>query len=66
MGTVGVVVLNVRLEQAIEVPTAEHECPVKEFPANTTHPALGERVCTRSPNRRENDLNVLGREHLIE
>ncbi len=44
MGTVGVVVLHVGVQDAIEIPTTQVERPVKELSSNRSHPSLSEGV----------------------
>jgi len=44
MGTVGVVVLHVGVQDAIEMPTTQEERPVKELGSNRSHPSLSEGV----------------------
>jgi hypothetical protein len=44
MGTVGVVVLYVGVQDAIEMPPTQDERPVKELSSNRSHPSLSEGV----------------------
>jgi len=44
MWSVGVVVLHVCVQHAIEMPTAQDERPVKELSSNRSHPSLSEGV----------------------
>ncbi len=44
MWTVGVVVADICVQEAIEMPTAQDECPVKELSSNGPHPSLSEGV----------------------
>ena len=66
MWSVGVVVLHVGVQHAIEMPTAQDERPVKELSSNRSHPALSEGVGLRGSDRGEDHLRPFGLEHLVE
>ena len=66
MWTVGVVVLHVGAQGAIEMPTAQDERPVKELSSHRSHPSLSEGVGLRGSDRGEDHLRPFGLEHLVE
>src|SRR6266496_693263 len=66
MGTGGVVVLHVGLQDAIEMPTTQEERPVKELSSNRSHPSLSEGVGLWGSDRGGDHLRPFGLEHLVE
>ena len=66
MGTVGVVVLHVGVQDVIEMPTTQDERPVKELSSNRPHPSLSEGVGLWGSDRGEDHLHPFGLEHLVE
>jgi hypothetical protein len=56
MGTVGVVVLHVGVQDVIEMPTTQDERPVKELSSNRSHPSLSEGVGLWGSDRGEDDF----------
>ena len=66
MGTVGVVVADIGVQEAIEMPTAQDERPVKELGSNRPHPSLSEGVGLRGSDRGEDHPGPFGLEHLVE
>jgi hypothetical protein len=66
MWSVGVVVLHVGLQDAIEVSTAQDQRPVKELGSNRPHPSLSEGVGLRGTDGRADDPRTLGGEHGVE
>ncbi len=61
-----VVVVDIGAEDARKVPSTEDECPVQALGADRSHPALGEGVGLRSPERSEDRASALGPKHLVE
>ena len=66
MGPGIVVVGSVSLEHSLEVAASEHKDPVQALGPNRSHPPLGERVRSRGPDRRLDDLHSFGPEDLVE
>jgi hypothetical protein len=66
MWSVGVVVLHVGVQDAIEMPTAQDERPVKGLSSNRSHPSLSEGVGLRGSDRGEDHSGPFGLEHLVE
>jgi hypothetical protein len=66
MRPVLVVVAAVGAEHVLEVAAPEDEEPVEAVVANGADPTLGEGVCVRGLNWREDDLDALGAEDLVE
>jgi hypothetical protein len=66
MWSVGVVVLHVGVQDAIEMPTAQDERPVKELSSHRSNPSLSEGVGLWGSDRGEDHLRPFGLEHLIE
>jgi hypothetical protein len=60
MGTVSVVVLHVGVQHAIEMPTAQDECPVKELSSHRSHPSLSEGVGLWGSDRGEDHSGPFG------
>ena len=61
-----VIVLHVAPKNAVKMSGTEDQQPVEAVSANRLHPALGEGVGVRSPDRRADDPNPLGCEDIIE
>ena len=66
MRPVTVVVLDVLVDNGFELSTPEDQHPVQTFTSDGPHEALGEGVGSRCPDRRTEDPNALGAEHLVE
>ena len=66
MRPMGVVVVDVDAEDALELPAAGDQEPVEAVPADRADPAFGERVCLRRPTRRADDLEAFAAEHVVE
>ena len=60
------VVLHVRPQDALEVPTPEDEDVIQTLGANGAHEPLGEGVGSRCPDGRSDHPDALALEHLIE
>src|SRR5664280_1020193 len=63
---VAVVVSHVLLQDSFEVPAAENQHPVKALTADGADEALGEGVCSGSPDRCANDADAVSSEDLVE
>src|ERR687892_2045732 len=66
MGPGIVVVGSVSLEHSLEVAASEYKDPVEALGPNRSHPPLGERVRSRGPDRRLDDVHSFGPEDLVE
>jgi len=62
----GVVVIDVRAQDPLEVALADDEQPVQALPADCPHPAFRVGVRARRPERRAHDAHALRAEHTIE
>jgi hypothetical protein len=65
MWPVGVVVLDVDMEDVLELPAAYDQQPVETVAADRANPALREGVRVRRLERRADDLNTLAPEDVI-
>jgi hypothetical protein len=63
---VGVVVVDVDAQYALELSAACDQEPVEAVAAYGADPAFGERVCLRRPKRRADDLDALALEDHVE
>ena len=63
---VGVVVLDVDAQHALEVAAVEDQQPVEAVAADGADEALGDGVCLRCPHGRLDDPDAAGAEHLVE
>src|SRR2546430_17378994 len=66
MGPVDVVVVDVDVQDARELPAAGDEEPVEAVAADGADPAFGERVGLRRPKWGADDLDALASEDLVE
>jgi len=66
MWPVGVVVVDVDVQNAFELPAAADQEPVEAIASDGADPAFGERVCLRRPKRGADDLDAFAAENLIE
>src|SRR3974390_192870 len=66
MRPMGVVVLDVLVDHGFEVTLTEDEHAIKALPPDGSDETLGERIGTRSPDRRADDPDALGTEDLVE
>ena len=62
----GVVVVDVGAQYALELATACDQEPVEAVTADAADPAFGERVCLRSAKRSADDPDALAAESLVE
>jgi hypothetical protein len=61
-----VVVAAVDAKHLLEMAAAEDEDPIEAVSANSAHPAFGEGVCVRRPDRRVDHLDALRPKDLVE
>jgi hypothetical protein len=61
-----VVVREVLGEDMLETTPTEDENSVEALPADAAHEPLGDRVRSRGPDRRPDDPDALGAEHVVE
>ena len=66
MRAVIVVVREVLGEDMLEIAPTEDENSVEALPADAAHEPLGDRVRSRGPDRRPDDPDALGAEHVVE
>jgi hypothetical protein len=66
MRPVGVVVVGVDTQDALELPAAGDQEQVKAVAADGADPALGESVCLRSVKRGADDLDAFALEDVVE
>src|SRR6266542_1339058 len=66
MGPVGVVVVDVDVQDALELPAAGDEEPVEAVAADGADPAFGERVGLGRPKWGADDLDALASEDRVE
>ena len=66
MGPIGVVLLDVVVEEVAELSLVPDEGAVEEFVADRPDPPLGERICPRSLSRRQDHLGADGAEDVVE
>ena len=66
MRPMGVVVVDVDVQDALELPAAADQQPVETVAADGADPAFGERVCLRCAKRGADDLEAFAAEDLVE
>jgi hypothetical protein len=62
----GVVVVDVDAEDALELAAAAAQQPVEAVAADGADPAFGERVCLRRPEQGAHDLDAFALEDIVE
>lgn len=66
MRPVGVVVIDVDVQDALKLPAAADQEPVEAVAADGADPTFGERVCLRRAKRGADYLNALALEDVVE
>ena len=62
----GVVVIDVDVQDALKLPAAADQEPIEAVAADGADPAFGERVCLRCAKRGADDLDAFAAEDLVE
>jgi hypothetical protein len=62
----GVVMVDVDVQDVFELSSACDQEPVEALAADSADPPFGERVCLRRPKRGSDDLDTLASEHFVE